>query len=550
MAGSGGRKILLGLMPFWSPLTPPLGISVLKSYLRQHGFDVAAYDFNTEDDLWEILDRYFKILNEAVPEHKQSNFYMVGFDVLSNHLVAYLHRSSSLRESQYRQLVKLLVSKNYFVEVDDHVVTAMDKVVSEFYTNLNQSILKVLDRIKPDVFGLSVYSTNLGPTVYAFKRVKEKYPHIETIMGGGVFADHLEMSSPNFSNFLEKTEPYIDVIMVGEGEILLKRYLERRLEPGKRVYSPDDIERESLDLSTVSIPDFSELRLDSYLQMATYATRSCPFQCKFCSETVQWGRFRKKNAEQIVDEIDGIRRENGGKLFLFGDSLVNPVIEDLSRQLLEKRSDIYWDAYLRTDPAVCDPVNTDLWRQGGFSRARLGIESGSQRVLDLMDKKMSVQQIKKALSTLADSGIKTTAYWVIGYPGETEADFRETLNLVTEMKDELYEVDWHPFYFFPQGQVSSHRWSQEFGIEPLYPGEFSDMLLTQTWILNTNPGREEIYDRLNRFGEACKKNGIPNPYSLYDIYQADMRWQKLHAKAKDTPKILELHNQKWLAGNS
>jgi radical SAM superfamily enzyme YgiQ (UPF0313 family) len=550
MAGSGGKKILLGLMPFWSPLTPPLGISVLKSYLRQHGFDVAAYDFNTDDNLWEILDRYFKILKETVPEHKQSNFYMVGFDVLSNHLVAYLHQSSSTRKSQYWQLVKLLVSKNYFVEVDDHVVTAMDKVVSEFYTNLKQSIFTVLERIKPDVFGLSVYSPNLGPTLFAFKRVKEKYPHIETIMGGGVFADNLEMSSPNFSNFLENTEPYIDVIMVGEGEILLKRYLERQLESGKRVYSLQDIERESLDLSTVLIPDFSELKLSFYLQMATYATRSCPFQCKFCSETVQWGRFRKKNAEQIVDEIDQIRRENGGKLFLFGDSLVNPVIEELSRQLLKKRSDIYWDAYLRTDPAVCDPVNTDLWRQGGFYRARLGIESGSQRVLDLMNKKMSVQQMKKALSALANSGIKTTAYWVIGYPGETEADFRETLNLVTEMKDELYEVDWHPFYFFPQGQVSSHRWSQEFEIEPLYPEEFSDMLLTQTWILNTNPGREEIYDRLNRFGEACKKNGILNPYSLYEIYQADLRWKKLHAKAKDTPSILELHNQKWLAGHS
>jgi len=369
-------------------------------------------------------------------------------------------------------------------------------------------------------------------------------------MGGGVFADHLEMSSPNFSYFLEKTEPYIDAIMVGEGEILLERYLERQLEPGKRVYSLDDIERESLDLSTVSIPDFSELKLSSYLQMAAYATRSCPFQCKFCSETVQWGRFRKKNAEQIVDEIDGIRRKNGGKLFLFGDSLVNPVIEDLSRQLLERRADIYWDAYLRTDPAVCDPVNTDLWRQGGFYRARLGIESGSQRVLDSMNKKISIRQIKKALSALANSGIKTTAYWVIGYPGETEADFRETLNLVTEMKDELYEVDWHPFYFFPRGQVSSHGWSRDFGIEPLYPGEFSDMLLTQTWILNTKPGREEIYDRLNRFKEACKRNGIPNPYSLYDIHQADLRWKKLHAKAKDTPKILELHNQKWMAGHS
>ena len=57
------------------------------------------------------------------------------------------------------------------------------------------------------------------------------------------------------------------------------------------------------------------------------------------------------------------------------------------------------------------------------------------------------------------------------------------------------------------------------------------MLFTRTWILDCAPHREEIYNRLNRFREHCSRLGIPNPYSLNDIYRADDRWKKLHKNA-------------------
>lgn len=531
------RKVLLTLVPFWSPLNPPLGITVLKSYLKQRGYEVATHDFNGEDELWQIIDKYFKIIREAVPQSRQGNFFMVGFDVLSNHLLAYLHKT---HENRYHELIQILVRRNYFVEVDSGVTMLLDGVITEFYGTLRESLLRVLAKVKPDLFGVSVYSTSLGPALFAFRLVKEKYPHTETIMGGGVFADHLALDSPNFPVFLERTEDCIDTIIAGEGEILFQKYLGGQLEAGKRVYSLKDIHMENLDLKDSLIPDFSDLNLMGYSQMVTYASRSCPFQCGFCSETVQWGRYRQKKGEQVVREMADIQDKYGGKLFLLGDSLINPVIDDLSRSVLEKGLDVYWDGYLRADPAVGEPRKVDLWRQAGFYRARLGIESGSQRVLDLMDKKITVEQIKAALHSLANAGIKTTTYWVIGYPGETEADFADTLKLLGESRADIYEADWHPFYFFPRGQVRSHRWVEEFGIEPLYPPEFTDLLLIQTWVLKTNPRREEIYDRLNRFAGACREAGIPNPYSLDEIYQADKRWKELHPRCG--PTILELHN--------
>ena len=536
--GGYHKKILLCLLPFWSPLTPPLGISVLKSHLKQHGFDVSAYDFNTEKDLWGFLNKYFKIIKESIPPQKYGNFNMISYDVLSNHLTAYIHKTD---EKQYLQLIDALLRKNFFTsDMPSSTIAALDNVVSDFYSKLHDSILRTFNRFRPDIFGVSVYSTSLGPSMYAARLIKENAPDVLTMMGGGVFADHLATNSPNLRKFMEKTEQYLDVIVSGEGEVLLKNYLSGKLKSNKRLYTLKDIDGETLDLKTVDIPDFSDFDMKSYVQMAVYATRSCPHQCKFCSETVQWGRFRKKATEQIFNEIVRVKHKFGGTLFLFGDSIIQTIINDFSRKLISSGSTIYWDGYVRADPEVCDPSNTTLWRKAGYYRARLGIESGSQRILDLMDKRISIDQIKKALESLANAGIKTTTYWVIGYPGETEGDFQETLQLLGEIKDYIYEADWHPFYFFPYGQVGSRKWVRKFGVELVYPDEFSDMLVTQTWRLKTDPAREDIYERLNRFSVACKELKIPNPYSLLEIYQADKRWKKLHPEAG--PNILDLHN--------
>lgn len=537
------KKILLSLMPFWAPLSPPLGISLLKSYVQQYNNEVVIHDFNTDDILWEILDRYFKVLREAVPGNKQGNFYMLAFDVLSNHLMIYIHKNLTL-ESKYDELVRILVKKNYFVEIEKNAVVTLDKIISEFYHLLRKILVEVYSKEKPGICGISVFSTSLGPSLFAFKLIKEEFPDIKTVMGGGVFADHLAIDSPNFNDFLDKTESYIDNIIVGEGEILFQEYLSGNIDTSHRVISLKDIGDKNMDLTLAPFPDFSGLKLSSYSQMAVYATRSCPFQCGFCSETIQWGKFRKKTAEQVVNEISSVKKKYGGKLFMFGDSLMNQVISEFSHQLLKKGLDIFWDGYLRTDHNVTEISNIQLWKKAGFYRARLGVESGSQHVLDLMNKKMTVDRIKTAIKNLANSGIKTTTYWVIGYPGETETDFNGTLELLSELKDDIYEADWHPFYFYPKGQVHSDNWIQENDVESLYPEKFKDLLLTLTWILKKEPGREELYDRMNRFGETCKKLNIPNPYSMMEIYNADKRWKQLHPTAG--PTILELHNSRYL----
>ena len=537
------NAILIALLPFWSPLTPPLGLACLKSYMHLNGYEITTVDANTASELWEIHGTYLKTLQEYIPPEKLGNFYMVGYDVFMNHLMAHINYTD---ENKYLELVQLLVEKNFYTTITAEEGQELVAVVAQFYSKLEHYLLDLFQRIRPQIFGVSVYNSTLATSLFACKLIKEHYPDVLTVMGGGIFADQLSIGSPTLQLFMEKT-PYIDKIIAGEGELLFLKLLRGELPEGQRVYTLKDIENQTVDLSTADIPDFSDFDVSLYPLLASYASRSCPFQCSFCSETVQWGKYRKKSVGQVVDEMSKLQKKYGGQLFLFGDSLINPVVSELAGEFIERGLTIYWDAYLRADEPVCDQERTSMWRKGGFYRARLGIESGSQKILDSMNKKTSVDQIKAALRSLAQAGIKTTTYWVLGHPGETEEDFQATLDLVEEMHESIYEVDWHPFFYYPSGQVNSEKWATENGLRLLYPEDTTDMLITPTWELNALPTREETYERVQRFAEHCKRLSIPNPYSLKDIYEADQRWKKLQKNA--VPPLADLYNSKEKVGH-
>lgn len=529
------EKILLVLFPFWTPLIPPMGISCLKSFLQEHGRPVKTVDLNIEDQFKEIYNRYFDAMIKIVPENKRGNFHNVGKDVLQNHMMAYIHFSDA---REYIELVKILISKTFFHEAADRDILPLNQVIKDFYTLLAEHFMDLLQREQPGVLGLSVYEGTLPASLFAAKRTKNTYPHIKIVMGGGIFAEQLSAGSPNWDFFLQKT-PYIDKIIIGEGENLFFKYLKGELPESQRIYTLKDINMQTLDLSSAPLPDFSDFEIRSYPYLAAYTSRSCPFQCKFCSETVQWGKYRKKQARQIVKELEELYKKYESQLVLMGDSLLNPVITEMARELIKEDLSIYWDGYLRADKEVGDHDHTLLWRRAGFYRARLGIESGSPKILELMGKRTTPLQVKKAVSSLAFAGTKTTTYWVLGFPGETEQDFKETLDLITELRNDLYEAWCSPFYYYPTGQVNSNAWGNKNKL--LYPENAKAMLMIQTWIQDCQPSREETYQRMYRFVQHCKHLGVPNPFSLHEIYEADQRWRKLHPNA--VPSIVDFEKK-------
>lgn len=531
-------KILLGLLPFWDPQIPPLGLACLKSFLQQRNYVVKTWDSNIDNTFRDVHDSYFKSLSSWVPTTKQGNLYNIGNQVFRNHLMAHLNHDD---EETYITLVKILIQKTFFCDFSNDQISRLNNILSHFYRLLEDYILEVIKKEQPDVLGLSVYGDTLAASLFAFKRVKEHFPSIKTVMGGGIFADQLAPGSPELDFFAEKTKNYIDMIIIGEGEGLFLKYLKGELDKSKRIYGLKDSPDAMLDISILDVPDFMDFDLRFYPHIAHYGARSCPFQCKFCAETVNWGKYRKKNVAQTVKEFIKLYKQYSYQLFLLTDSTLNPIATDLANEVIKSGTAIYWDGFLRADRHVCNTENTVLWRRGGFYRAKLGLESGSQRVLDLMDKRITIEQSEMALTSLAFAGIKTTTFWLFGFPGETEEDFQMTLNFIEKCKDNIYEADCNAFNYYLTGQVNSDEWIKNNKGILLYPSWAKDMLITQTWILDCEPSREVSYQRINRFIEHCDKLGIPNPYSLNDVFRADERWKGLHKNA--VPSVIELKNE-------
>lgn len=519
-------KILLAILPYWSPIIPPGGPAALKSFLEPRGYRIKAVDMIAKKESLAFYYGYFKELNKCLPEERKGALYNIGHDLLENHMMAHLNYDN---EQEYIELVRLLIYNYYYVTIETRHILELNRLIENFYKTLGRYFLFLLESEKPEIVGLSVYKTTLPASLFVLKLTKEKKPHIKTVIGGGIFADSHAVGSPNFEKLLEITREYVDKVFIGQGELLFLKYLRGELPEQQRVYTPEDLHSEVLSFEDTDIPDYSDFNVYKYSHMSATASISCMYRCTFCNDAKFWGKFRKKNISLVVSEMLKLHQRHHRQLFFMTDSLLNPVVTDLAKEIIRIKVPLYYDSYFRIDEASTRIENTSLWRKGGLYRVRLGIESGSQRMLDKMGKKIGLDQVRAGLSSLAYAGIKTTTYWLIGHPGETEEDFQKTLNIVAELKDFIWQAECNPFRYYYDSQNCSDIWA---GFrKPLYPGKADDMLIFQEWTLDIEPSREVVYHRLNRFVSHCKKLGIPNPYSAYESFEADKRWKELHKNA-------------------
>ena len=526
------KKILLALLPFWTPLIPPQGISRIKGFLQEHGYPAKTVDVNLVYEFKKLYDSYFETLRKYIPEHNQGNIYNIGNDVWRDHMMAHINYDD---EDKYLQLVKLLVYNVFYWELQDQQVVELNGILTQFYSALERYFLELLEQEKPDVLGLSVYRDTLAPSLFVFRLAKQKYPGIMTVMGGSIFSVQLTLNSPNLEFFMEKTGGIIDKFIVGEGELIFLKILRGKLPREQRLFTKKDIEGETLGFTSIRMFDFSDFSPRDYPYAAAQGSSSCPNDCCFCNVASFYGNYREKDPAQTVEEMIYLHKKYKCQLFFMLDSLLNGVATGIANEVIKRDISLYWDGYYRIDDA-CTREKALLWRRGGFYRARIGVESGSQRLLDLMDKGITVPQIRENISNLAYAGIKTTAYIVIGHPGETEQDFQQTLDLLEELKDDIWEAECNPFFYIYSGQAGNKEWADKRML--LYPSWAKDMLISQTWIVDGDPAREIFFQRIYRFVQHCKKLGISTPWSMQGVNKVDQRWKRLHKNA--VPPLLDL----------
>jgi anaerobic magnesium-protoporphyrin IX monomethyl ester cyclase len=222
-------------------------------------------------------------------------------------------------------------------------------------------------------------------------------------------------------------------------------------------------------------------RRHGYFSMNVVTTRGCPYSCNWCAKPIWGQRYNVRSPENVVTELAWLGRTYGPDHIWFADDIMGLVPGWLPRFAdLVERNGVHarFKSLSRADLLLREG-EVDALRRAGAKTIWIGAESGSQRILDAMDKGLRVDAIVEACRRLQAAGIEVGFFLQFGYPGEGRAEIEETLRLVrTAQPDDIgvsvsYPLPGTPFHERVRAELGQRRnWIDSNDLAMLYHGPF------------------------------------------------------------------------------
>lgn len=379
-----------------APITAP---AILKSMVENNGYKALCYDLNL--DLWESID-------VAVHGH-------VWFDT------------------------------DLTFRYEDKFNVFWDEVIKP----VSVKWISRLSEVNPSFVGLTLFSQRsswIGLKISEL--LKEKLPHVKVI-AGGPFADK--------TGAMLYKRGLLHAYVVGEGELAILEILKGNLDyHGINGRAPMQID----DLNLIPIPDYSDFEIARYPktwfdprvrdenQLGTefvYITgsRGCVRKCQFCDIGSIWPKFRYRTGVSIANEMMEQNNRIQSRRFLFTDSLINGSVKQLSELcnvLIDYRDrglmkPVIWQGQFIARPKSQMPEEVYAkMRDAGCFFVSIGIESGSEKVRNDMQKMFDDDALDFTLNMCVKHNIEMAWLLLVGYPTETEEEFQKTLDMLSRYK--------------------------------------------------------------------------------------------------------------------
>ncbi len=165
---------------------------------------------------------------------------------------------------------------------------------------------------------------------------------------------------------------------------------------------------------------------EGYSLAGIMTTYGCPYHCDFCSKPIFGSWFRRRDMDRIVAEIRDIKTWGYNGLWIADDCLTLDFehLRAFCRRLIADKLDMRWWCLSRIDKITAQEI--DLMQAAGCRKVFFGLESGSNAVLELMNKQTTVEMAEETLALFAPSAIRTAGFFMVGYPGETQETIETT----------------------------------------------------------------------------------------------------------------------------
>jgi len=453
------------MCPSWGVEMPPVTLGTLKTALTAQGYDLTTRDLN--------LESYLALENVREFFWNKSN----------------LHYWVNPK----------LYAQNLF--------PLLDPLLEEYSSQLAYGPWKLIC--------FTVLSSNVLFINNLVERIKLKNPGKFIAVGGPCLS---------FAQERVRLRTDIDFFVVGEGEEILPELLDfmegARQELPEGVYQTRELGKElnfrmCHRLSDFGVPDYSDLDLNQYLldALPLILTRSCLFKCKFCADHKSMGSFRKLSGQRIFEMFDEFY-QRGYRSFWLNDLLINGIMKELVEACLifeEEGRKMDWIA-LATPNRQLSTESLEILARNGLRTLNLGVESGSNEVMRMMKKGFNEEQAEEGLRRIVEAGINTQLNIIVGFPGETERHFVETLEFLERNKRWICGfTSVNSCVLLPGSAIANNP--AKFGI---HWEEGQDM---QTeWCVGEENTPKIRLDRLNRVLQWIEANG----YGLYSSNQQSM----------------------------
>ena len=181
-------------------------------------------------------------------------------------------------------------------------------------------------------------------------------------------------------------------------------------------------------------------------------SRGCPFQCAYCSKDVFKDSFRARSPKKVCDEIEElIAKYNAKEVHFYDDDFTLNMAraEKICDEMLRRKIKILWSCTTRVDLVNGKLLNK--MKKAGCWLISYGVESGSQQILNSINKGFTVEQIISAFKITKEIGISTIGYFMAGLPGETKETIQETLDLAKKIKPDF--VTWGILIVYPGSRL-------------------------------------------------------------------------------------------------
>ncbi len=442
--------------PLWDSVdSPPLGPAVLAGSLRAAGIDTRFVDLNLEFHEWMFADETLAWLLEhaRAAGHRDEAAgleHLLGLPAAQR--VARPERTAPLMALAYAlgmQARPVLGPQRFLVGVDSSRVRLGDLLETGGEPQPRMAFWRawLADRVgaireqEPALVAMTIsYVGQLLPAILIAQELRRGPGPAPRVIVGGPWCTHQAVSgvdvSPLFSVF--------DGIGVGPGEQVIARVAASAPE------LPRDLpglwcqggRRPELDKPAPASPDFSAMPLERYFaaggpRYPLESSRGCWAACRYCNYPALNRGYRVKGLEQVVAEVTEIHERHPGAEITFVDDTILPkrallMAEALGGLAAARGHAVRWSGCLRPDAGL-DAAQCRALAAGGMWRVFIGLDAATQDLLDGIDKRVTVAEIRELVGHYKAAGIIVAGNFILGLPGETLA----ARDAVSALMDEL-----------------------------------------------------------------------------------------------------------------